>query len=109
VARVFGCGADGFAVAEVGVGGSPCFPVVACDCEWVNDLLWKHLRNEWIQYLTIPCQVDFEGFAVVFKSQRSHGKENVLAIDSLSFLMLALLGSCGPISLHAAVRHADRS
>lgn len=50
----------------------------------------------------IASQVDLECFGVVFKAERRHCKKNVLAVDRLAFLLLALLGSCETRS--AAIR-----
>ena len=46
-------------------------------------------------YFAIFRKVYFEGLCVVFESERRHGKQDILAIDSLPFFLLALFRSCG--------------
>jgi hypothetical protein len=53
-------------------------------------------RGKLAAYLAITRQVDFESFRVVFETKRRHGKENVLAVDRLALLLLALFGGCTP-------------
>lgn len=44
-------------------------------------------------YFPVFREVDLQGFGVVFESERCHGKEDILPIDSLAFLSLTLLRS----------------
>lgn len=43
-------------------------------------------------YFAVARQIDFQGFGVVLEAKRGHGKEDVLAIDRLALLLLALFG-----------------
>jgi hypothetical protein len=45
-----------------------------------------------VAYFAIPGKVDLESFGVVLEAKRSHSKENILAIDCLALLLLALFG-----------------
>lgn len=54
----------------------------------------RHRRGEWAAYLAVPRQVDLEGFGVVLEAEGRHGEEDVLAVDRLALLLLALLGGC---------------
>jgi hypothetical protein len=42
-------------------------------------------------HLAIFGQVDLECFRIVLESKRGHGKQDILAIHRLSFLLLTLL------------------
>lgn len=52
--------------------------------------------------LAVLGEIDLEGLGIVLKSKRSHGKQNILAVDGLALFLLAFLGcyrrfiSCGP-------------
>jgi hypothetical protein len=52
---------------------------------------WGGIENV-VAYFAIPGEVDLESFGVVLEAKRSHGKENILAVDRLALLLLALLG-----------------
>ena len=41
-------------------------------------------------HFAILGEVDLQGFGIVLEPQRGHGKQNVLAIDRLSLLLLTL-------------------
>lgn len=43
-------------------------------------------------YLAIPGQIDLQGFGIILEAKRSHSEKDVLAVDSLALLLLALLG-----------------
>jgi len=47
-----------------------------------------------VTYLSVPCEVDLQCLSVVLETKRSHGKENILAIDRLALLLLTLLRCC---------------
>lgn len=51
-------------------------------------------RRMWCAYLSVLGKVDLEGLGIVFKAQRSHGKENIFTVDSLALFLLALLRCC---------------
>jgi hypothetical protein len=55
-------------------------------------------------YLAIPGEVDLQGFGIVLEAKRSHGKQNILAVDRFALLLLALFGCCGQASV-AGARH----
>lgn len=42
-------------------------------------------------YFSIPREVDFQCFAVVFKAQGGHCEEDVFAVDSFALFLLAFL------------------
>jgi hypothetical protein len=54
----------------------------------------RHGRREWVAYLAVSRQIDLEGLGVVLEAERRHGEEDVLAVDRLALLLLALLGGC---------------
>lgn len=44
--------------------------------------------------LAILGKVNLESLGIVLKTERGHREQNILAIDSLALLLLALLRSC---------------
>lgn len=49
-------------------------------------------------YFAILGQVDLERLRVVFESERSHRKKNVLSIDRLPLLLLTFFGRCATLA-----------
>lgn len=45
-------------------------------------------------YLAVFREVNLESLGVVFKAQRCHGKEYVLAVNRFPLFLVAFLGSC---------------
>lgn len=45
-------------------------------------------------YFSVSSQVDLERLAIVLESERGHGEQDILTIDSLTLLLLTLLGCC---------------
>ena len=41
-------------------------------------------------HFAIFGEIDLQCFGIILEPQRSHGKENVLAVDCLAFLLLTL-------------------
>jgi hypothetical protein len=54
----------------------------------------KKARNKWAAYLSISGQIYLQGLRIVLETQRRHGEENILAVDSLALFLLAFLGCC---------------
>lgn len=44
-------------------------------------------------YLAVFREIDFQGFSIVLEAEGCHSEEDVLAVDSLSLLLLAFLRS----------------
>ena len=49
----------------------------------------KEIRDT---YFSVFREIDFQRFGVVFKPQRGHGKQDVLTVNRLSFLVLTFFG-----------------
>jgi len=56
-------------------------------------------------YFAILGQIDLERFRVVLETQRGHGKKDILAVDRLALLLLALFRRC---ATSAKKRGVDR-
>ena len=42
-------------------------------------------------YLSVFLEIDFEGFYIIVKAERWHGKEDVFSVDGLAFFLVAPL------------------
>ena len=50
-------------------------------------------REKSVAYLPITRQIDLQSLGVVLEAQGRHGEEDILAVDSFAFFLLAFLGS----------------
>lgn len=55
-------------------------------------------------HLSVACEIDLQRLGIVLEAQRCHCEQDILAIDRLSFLLLALLGRFDHISEYAQSR-----
>lgn len=53
---------------------------------------WEKEKKNRDTYFTVFGEIDFERFGVIFKAQGCHGKQDILTVDRLPFLMLTLFG-----------------